>query len=70
MRMKNDFHIKKLSTYPRFETDARGELGYGLFWFRMICNYADPEAVIPLGKQHPPRSAKFVTSFTASFSNC
>ena len=26
MRMKNDFHIKSLSTYPRFETEARRNL--------------------------------------------
>ena len=32
---------QNLSIYPRFETEARGELGYGLFGFRMICNYVD-----------------------------
>ena len=26
MRMKNDFHIKSLSTYPHFETEARRNL--------------------------------------------
>ena len=24
MRMKNDFHIKRLSTYPGFDTETRG----------------------------------------------